>query len=84
MRGRVMEIWTLIFGGMIPLDSLEAGLLADFIGTPATMAIDALICALAALVTLHVIAGAKRNWLRPRSPQSFVRCPKPASACCYT
>jgi MFS family permease len=55
MRGRVMGIWTLIFGGMIPLGSLEAGVLADFIGTPATMAIGALICALAALVTLQVI-----------------------------
>jgi MFS family permease len=55
MRGRVMGIWALIFGGMIPLGSLEAGLLADAIGTPATMAIGALICALAAFVTLHVI-----------------------------
>jgi MFS family permease len=55
MRGRVMGIWALIFGGMIPLGSLEAGILADFIGTPATMAIGALICALAAFVTLHVI-----------------------------
>jgi len=55
MRGRVMGIWTLIFGGMIPLGSLEAGLMADFFGTPATIAIGALICALAALVTLHVV-----------------------------
>jgi MFS family permease len=55
MRGRVMGIWALIFGGMIPLGSLEAGLMADFFGTPATMAIGALICALAALVTLNVI-----------------------------
>jgi MFS family permease len=55
MRGRVMGIWALIFGGMIPLGSLEAGLMADFLGTPATMAIGALICALAALVTLNVI-----------------------------
>ncbi|MEY2519754.1 MAG: hypothetical protein QOF24_1513 [Verrucomicrobiota bacterium] len=55
MRGRVMGIWTLIFGGMIPLGSLEAGVMADFIGTPATMAIGALICALAAHVTLQVI-----------------------------
>jgi hypothetical protein len=29
-----MGIWALIFGGMIPLGSLEAGLTADFIGTP--------------------------------------------------
>jgi hypothetical protein len=33
MRGRVMGIWALIFGGMIPLGSLEAGLTADFLGT---------------------------------------------------
>ncbi len=52
MRGRVMGIWTLIFGGMIPLGSLQAGLMADFLGTPATIAIGALICAIAALVTL--------------------------------
>jgi MFS family permease len=64
MRGRVMGIWALIFGGMIPLGSLEAGLLADAIGTPATMAIGALICGLAAFVTLHVI--------RKREAQSLV------------
>jgi hypothetical protein len=55
MLGRVMGIWALIFGGMIPLGSLEAGLTADFLGTPATMAIGAVICALAALITLQVI-----------------------------
>ena len=55
MRGRVMGIWTLIFGGMIPLGSLQAGLMADFLGVPATIAIGALICALAALVTLNVV-----------------------------
>jgi MFS family permease len=55
MRGRVMGIWTLIFGGMIPLGSLEAGVMADLLGTPATMAIGALVCALAAVVTLNVI-----------------------------
>jgi MFS family permease len=55
MRGRVMGIWALIFGGMIPLGSLEAGLMADFIGAPATIAIGALVCALAALITLQVI-----------------------------
>ena len=55
MRGRVMGIWTLIFGGMIPLGSLQAGLMADVIGTSATIATGALICALAAIVTLNVI-----------------------------
>jgi MFS family permease len=55
MRGRVMGIWTLIFGGMIPLGSLQAGVMADFLGTPATIATGASICAIAALVTLNVI-----------------------------
>jgi MFS family permease len=55
MRGRVMGIWTLIFGGMIPLGSLQAGLMADLLGTSATIAIGALICALAALFTLEVV-----------------------------
>jgi MFS family permease len=55
MRGRVMGIWTLIFGGMIPLGSLQAGLMADLLGTPATIATGALICAVAALVTLNII-----------------------------
>jgi hypothetical protein len=32
MRGRAMGIWALIFGGMIPLGRLEAGLMADFLG----------------------------------------------------
>jgi MFS family permease len=55
MRGRVMGIWTLIFGVMIPLGSLQAGLMADLLGTPATIAIGALTCAVAALVTLNII-----------------------------
>ncbi|MFZ1217828.1 MAG: MFS transporter [Chthoniobacterales bacterium] len=67
MRGRVMGIWALIFGGMIPLGSLEAGVMADFIGTPATMAIGALICGLAALVTLHVIRKREAQLAAARS-----------------
>ena len=61
MRGCVMGISPPIFGGMIPLGSLEAGVLADFIGTSATMAIGALSCALAALLTLQASANAKRS-----------------------
>ena len=65
MRGRVMGIWTLIFGGMIPLGSLQAGLMADFLGTPATMAIGALICALAALVTLNIVRRREAHLAAP-------------------
>lgn len=55
MRGRVMGIWTLIFGGMIPFGSLEAGGLAHYVGTPITLAVGAGICAIAGAVTLVVV-----------------------------
>ncbi len=55
MRGRVMGVWALIFGGMMPFGSLEAGVLAHVVGVPATMVIGAAICALATAVTLVVI-----------------------------
>src|SRR5438132_8232853 len=34
MRGRVMGVWSLVFGAMIPLGSLQAGVVAHFWGTP--------------------------------------------------
>lgn len=55
MRGRVMGVWGLVFGAMIPLGSLEAGALAHWIGAPITLAFGALVCALAAIVALGVI-----------------------------
>src|ERR1051326_3952890 len=55
MRGRVMGVWSLVFGAMIPLGSLEAGGVAHFAGTPFALAFGAIICALAALVTLIII-----------------------------
>ena len=55
MRGRVMGVWSLVFGAMIPLGSLEAGALAHWLGTPFALAFGAIICAVAGLVTLFVI-----------------------------
>jgi hypothetical protein len=40
---------------MILRSSFVAGLMADFLGTPLTMATGDLICALAAFVTLRII-----------------------------
>ncbi|MEP6957001.1 MAG: MFS transporter, partial [Chthoniobacterales bacterium] len=54
-RGRVMGVWGLVFGAMIPLGSLEAGALAHWLGTSFAIAFGALVCAVAALVTLFVI-----------------------------
>lgn len=56
MRGRVMGVWSLFFGAMIPLGSLEAGALAHWFGTPAAIVIGALACAAGAVITRIVIA----------------------------
>jgi MFS family permease len=55
MRGRVMGVWSLVFGAMIPLGSLEAGTVAHWAGTPFALAFGAVICAASAAVTLFVI-----------------------------
>ena len=51
MRGRVMGIWALVFGGLMPLGGLESGALAQAVGVPWTIAAGALVCAAAGLVT---------------------------------
>lgn len=55
MRGRVMGIWALVFGGMLPVGGLEAGSLSHWLGVPVTVAIGALVCGSAALVTWLVV-----------------------------
>jgi predicted MFS family arabinose efflux permease len=55
MRGRVMGVWSLVFGAMIPLGSLEAGALAHWLGTSFALAFGAVVCAVSAIVTLLVI-----------------------------
>jgi MFS family permease len=55
MRGRVMGVWSLVFGAMIPLGSLEAGAVAHWLGTSFALAFGAIICAISALITLCVI-----------------------------
>ncbi len=55
MRGRVLGVWGFVFGAMIPLGSLEAGALANWLGAPFALAFGAVICAIAGLVALLVI-----------------------------
>ena len=51
MRGRVMGIWALVFGGMMPAGGIESGLLSQAVGVPWTIAVGASVCAGAGLVT---------------------------------
>jgi MFS family permease len=62
MRGRVMGIWALVFGGMMPVGGIESGFLAHAIGVPWTISVGALICGGAGLVTWWVV---RRNPTTP-------------------
>ncbi len=55
MRGRVMGVWALVFGGMMPIGGLEAGVVSHYLGVRWTMAIGAAVCALAGLVVWLVV-----------------------------
>ncbi len=57
MRGRVMGIWALVFGGMMPVGGLEAGALSHMLGVRWTIGIGSLVCALAAFITWLVVRG---------------------------
>jgi predicted MFS family arabinose efflux permease len=50
MRGRVMGIWALVFGGMMPVGGLEAGGLSHWLGVSRAVAIGAVVCGAAALL----------------------------------
>ena len=54
-RGCVLSAWSWVSFGRRPLASLEAGRVRDLVATAATIALGALICALAAFITLQVV-----------------------------
>jgi hypothetical protein len=62
MRGRVMGIWALVFGGMAPVGGLESGFMSHAVGVPWTIAAGALVCAIAGLVMWRTV---RRNSAGP-------------------
>jgi MFS family permease len=50
MRGRVMGIWALVFGGTTPVGGLVAGTLSHYFGVSWALGIGAGVCALAAVL----------------------------------
>lgn len=52
VRGRVMGVYTAIFGTLIPLGALWAGMMAEWIGVQRTIAAGAVLCLLAVPVLL--------------------------------
>ncbi len=59
MRGRVMGVWALAFGGMTPLGGLTAGVLSNWLGVQAAIAIGAAVCWFAGLVVWRIARGGK-------------------------
>src|SRR5215469_5732746 len=55
MRGRVMGIWALVFGGMMPVGGLEAGSVSHYLGVRWAIGIGAVACAMAGLVTWLIV-----------------------------
>lgn len=51
-RGRVMAVYSMMFSGMAPLGSLLAGVLAERIGAPSTVAAGGIVC-IAGAVLFH-------------------------------
>ena len=59
LRGRVMSVYTFVFGGFTPFGSLFAGAMAHSIRAPRTFAIGGIICA-AAFLTAITLRRRKR------------------------
>jgi MFS family permease len=57
MRGRVMGIWALVFGGMMPIGGMEVGAVSHWLGVPWAVAIGACVCAAATMVTWLYVRG---------------------------
>jgi MFS family permease len=73
MRGRVMGIWALVFGGLTPVGGLESGLLSQAVGAPWTVAVGALICAGAGLVVWLAVRRNRPPPVEQRASGSPVR-----------
>ena len=50
LRGRVMAVYSMMFVGMAPFGALMAGVLANSLGAPATVAIGGVVCIAGAIV----------------------------------
>jgi len=67
LRGRVMSLYAMMFLGMMPLGSLVAGKLADYIGAPTTVAIGGLVSCIGGLVFARkwpALRGSARDLLQ--------------------
>ena len=55
MRGRVMSVYTLVFGGVVPIGSFFTGQVTEYFGTPGCMMISGFIGILASVWSISAI-----------------------------
>ncbi|MGH7596535.1 MAG: MFS transporter [bacterium] len=67
LRGRMMGVYALAFGGLSPFGNLLIGYFADKIGAPAAVVIGAAICAIMAYVVSRLVPP------KPREPEENFR-----------
>jgi MFS family permease len=61
LRGRVMAVYSMMFMGMAPFGSLLAGLLAERLGAPLTVAAGAIGCIAGSVVFLCRLPGLRER-----------------------
>ena len=60
LRGRLMGIWALVFGGSLPIGSLWMGTLAQRVGSGHALQVGGILCALGAS-TVHLLGRKSRG-----------------------
>jgi MFS family permease len=60
-RGRVMGIWTIFFGGSLPIGSITAGVAGQYIGLSMTVKIGSLVCLSSALAASLLLSKIRRS-----------------------
>ena len=72
LRGRVMGVYSMMIMGMAPFGGLLAGLVADRLGAPATVAIGGVICLISAGIFWTQLAGIRVHIRRILAEQRAV------------
>jgi MFS family permease len=75
LRGRMMGVYALVFGGLTPFGNLQVGFLAEKIGAPQAVVLGAVICAGMAYVVSRLVPPQPRKRQEKISPLPPVHVP---------
>lgn len=69
LRGRVMGIYVMCFGGLMPVGSLQTGLVAERFTAPTALLLNASVCAVATLTAARIVFQRKISKANTIPPQ---------------